>query len=506
MTAFPPGPDELFAEMFAEVQLRRLFPDGKTFPDMEPRAAPSEIMAEWRVRPLESDAEIKAFVSEHFDLPAHPEIDTGQRAAAIGERISELWDSLIVAPTERGPHSSALSLPFPYVIPGGRFREIYYWDSYFTMLGLAVDRQHERVEQMLDNFTSLIERYGHVPNGTRSYFLSRSQPPFFALMTRLSVNRDPAVRRRRLAALRSEHAYWMAGEERLRAPGAEAHVVRLPGGGLLNRYWDALDTPRPESFAEDMAIAARASRPAGEVHRDIRAACESGWDFSSRWLRRSDEMASIQTTSIVPVDLNCLLQITERHMEAECAALGDEAGARHFGDRAERRSAAINQHCWIEAEGRFADWQWVEGAPLPDVTAAVLSPLFAGVATRDQAARVAELVRTRLLAPGGLRTTTVATDQQWDMPNGWAPLQWIAIIGLRRYGEDRLADVIAERWLATVSQVYDATGALLEKYDIENGLPGRGGEYPNQHGFGWTNGVVKALLAGADGQHDMTGV
>jgi alpha,alpha-trehalase len=129
------------------------------------------------------------------------------------------------------------------------------------------------------------------------------------------------------------------------------------------------------------------------------------------------------------------------------------------------------------------------------VTAATLYPLFAGIATQGQADRIGALVERDLLAPGGLRTTTVGTAQQWDVPNGWAPLQWIAITGLRRYGRHALADAIAGRWLATVQALYDTTGALYEKYDIENGRPAGGGEYPNQRGFGWTNGVVKALLA-----------
>ncbi len=492
----PAGPDELFGDLFVAVQTRRLFPDGKTFTDMEPRSSPAEIMAAWRARPLDGNADILAFVTTHFAPPASPEVDAPMPTADVGDYIAALWDSLVVTPQAHGPHSSALPLPYPYVIPGGRFREIYYWDSYFTMLGLAIDGRDLLVDQMIDNFVSLIERYGHIPNGTRSYFLSRSQPPFLAPMTELSANDAPDVRARRLAALRREHAYWMTGAAELAPGSAERHVVRLPDGTLLNRYWDALDTPRPEAYAEDIAIAARSGRPAGEVYRDIRAACESGWDFSSRWLRNSPDMASIQATSLVPVDLNSLLYLTERRIAVESRALGDGEGAERFGALADRRAAAIQAHCWVEAEGRFADWHWGDGMAVTGLTAATLYPLYAGIATPDQAACVAALVECRLLAAGGLRTTAVETGQQWDVPNGWAPLQWIAIAGLRRYGHDALAGEIARRWLATVETSYRASGALYEKYDIETGRPAGGGEYPNQRGFGWTNGVVKALLAG----------
>jgi alpha,alpha-trehalase len=492
---FPPGPDALFGDLFVAVQSRRLFADGKTFPDMEPRAAPADIMHAWRARRIDSDDDLRAFVADHFVPLSDPRATIADHPAEIGDYIAALWDSLLVVPEERGPYSSALPLPCPYVIPGGRFREIYYWDSYFTMVGLAIDGRDALVEQMLDNFVSLIERYGHVPNGTRSYFLSRSQPPFLALMTELSRTAAIDVRQRRLAALRREHDYWMAGQAALAAPGAAMHVVRLDDGAVLNRYWDAFDTPRPEAFAEDSAVAARSDRAAGEVYRDIRAAAESGWDFSSRWLGDQADMATIRTTSIVPVDLNCLLYLSERRIEAECRALGDADGAARYAGLATDRAAAIQRHCWIETDGRFGDWHWPDDQPIAGATAATLYPLFAGIASDEQAARVAALIERDLLAPGGLRTTTIETRQQWDGPNGWAPLQWIAVVGLRRYGHHALADAIAERWLATVQALYAATGALYEKYDIEHGLPAGGGEYPNQQGFGWTNGVVKALLA-----------
>lgn len=497
--AHPLGPDQLFGDLFAAVQLRRLFADGKTFPDMEPLTAPADIVRAWIERQPQSDAELRAFVADHFAVLPDTDGHTQHSPVAIGDYIAALWDDLVVTRQAHGPYSSALPLPSPYVIPGGRFREIYYWDSYFTMLGLAVDGREKLVEAMLDNFVSLIERYGHVPNGTRSYFLSRSQPPFLALMVELSIDPLPAVRARRLKALRLEHAYWMRGATDLASGSAAEHVVRLPEGEVLNRYWDAQDTPRPEAFAEDIEVAARSGRPAGEVYRDIRAAAESGWDFSSRWLRDPADLATIETTALVPVDLNCLLYLSERRIESECRAVGDAAGD-DFAALADHRAAAIQRYCWVAGEGRFADWHWIERRPVAGATAATFFPLFAGVATIDQANAVASLVEAQLLAPGGLRTTTAETAQQWDQPNGWAPLQWIAIIGLRRYGLDALADTIARRWLATVENFYRANGALYEKYDIETGRPAGGGEYPNQQGFGWTNGVVKALLADFDKQ------
>lgn len=489
----PVSPDVLFGDLFVTVQERRLFADGKTFPDMDPLHPPAEIMAAWRRERPQGDAAVRAFVLRNFAPPAEPAVKMPPPGESIDTHIRGLWDGLTRRPVERSTYSSALALPKPYVVPGGRFREIYYWDSYFTMLGLRADGREDLIEDMLDNFTGLVERYGHVPNGTRSYYLSRSQPPFLASMMTLSTNQDPAVRKRRLAALRREHAFWMRGLSCAKPGGACERVVRLPDGAVLNRYWDDSATPRPESYAEDVETARQSSRPPAQVYRDIRAAAESGWDFSSRWLGDGQILATIRTTTLAPVDLNSLLYAQERRIASECAALRDQACAVEFGGIAERRAAAIHKHLWVAAEGRFADWSWTEHKPAAGLSAATLYPLFTGVASPDQAAAVAQTVETKLLAPGGLRTTLASTGQQWDTPNGWAPLQWIGVDGLRRYGFTALADNIAQRWRATVACGYADSGKLLEKYDVEARRPGGGGEYPTQDGFGWTNGVLRAL-------------
>jgi len=270
----------------------------------------------------------------------------------------------------------------------------------------------------------------------------------------------------------------------------------MPDGSLLNRYWDARDTPRDEAYAADVATAeAAAPRPAGEVNRDLRAGAESGWDYGSRFLRDGRTLATIDTTRIVPVDLNSLLWAMERAIARRCRAAGDTACATDFTARAERRKAAIAKYLWLPEEARFADWDRTTRAATPVLSAAALYPLFVGLATPDQAQAVAKTTQAKLLAPGGLRTTLDRTGQQWDAPNGWAPLQWIAVAGLDRYGARDLARTISQRWVATVDAVYRRTGKVVEKYDIEQPGVGGGGEYEVQDGFGWTNGVVAAMMA-----------
>ncbi len=490
-------PADIYGSLYRAIELDHVFPDSKTFADMVPREAPAAILSAYQRENPQGRAAVAAFVARHFREPG----DSGQQKLPMRDHIRALWPVLARPPLAIVPGSSALQLPEAYVVAGGRYQEMYYWDSYFTMLGLKADGEQPLIDAMIADFVSLIARYGHVPNGTRTYYLSRSQPPFLALMMDLSTTHDPGIDRRRLAALKAEHAYWMAGSTCLGAGRACQHVVRMPDGSLLNRYWDARDTPRDESFAEDVATAAAAApRAAVSVDRDLRAGAESGWDYSSRWLKDGRTLATIHTTDIVPIDLNSLMWNLETSISWRCAALGDNACAADYRRMADIRRAAMVKYLWSGSQQRFADWDLSTSASTPAISAAVLYPLFVGLATPEQADATARLVEAKLLAPGGLRTTTVSTGQQWDEPNGWAPLLWIGVQGLDRYGKTAIADDLARRWITTVSSFYACTGRMVEKYDVESGRAGGGGEYPVQDGFGWTNGVTRALLdrPGAD--------
>ena len=484
-------PADVYGPLYEAVQRAKVFPDNKTFVDLIPRDSPEAIMTAFRSEhPRNRDA-LAAFVSKHFRTRE----DAPGSKLTMREHIKSLWAVLAKPPTAVVPGSSSLQLPYAFVVAGGRFGEMYYWDSYFTMLGLKADGEKPLIDSMLGNFVSLVERYGHVPNGTRSYYLTRSQPPFLSLMMDLSDTRDPVLDAQRLRALKTEYAYWMAGADCLGKNASCQHVVKMPDGSLLNRYWDARDSTRDESFTLDVDTAREgAPRPAAEIYRDLRAGAESGWDFSSRWMRDGKQLSTIHTTEIVPIDLNSLLWNLERSIARRCTTIRDAACAAAFERRAEARRSAIGKYLWDGREKRFGDWDISTGRLTPSISAAVLYPLFVGLATADQANETARLTETKLLAPGGLRTTTVGTGEQWDEPNGWAPLLWIAVQGLDRYDHRTLADQLARRWVRTVSGFYDCTGRMVEKYDIESGQAGSGGEYPVQDGFGWTNGVTRALL------------
>jgi alpha,alpha-trehalase len=489
-------PQELFGELFTAVQTAALYPDSKTFADAVPRAAPETILAGYRSERPASLATLRSFVEQHFALPEDPpSVAAPSVERTLSAHIDALWSPLSRTTRSAPRWSSLLPLPKPYVVPGGRFREIYYWDSYFTMLGLAESGRSDLVSDMVEDFAHLIDRYGHVPNGTRTYYLSRSQPPFFFAMVGLLADDPAQAFARYLPQLRREYAFWMEGSPALAAGASHRRVVAMADGAILNRYWDDRDTPRDEAYREDLELARASGRPAAQLFRDIRAAAESGWDFSSRWFADARTMATIVTTEIVPVDLNGLMFGLESAILAGCERAGDAAGAAEFRHRALARRAAIDRYLWNRDAAVYLDYRWTERTPVPRLSAAATYPLFFGCASPEQAAGVAAAVRATLLRSGGLVTTPLATGQQWDAPNGWAPLQWIAVSGFNRYGERQLAESIARQWLRNVGRVYRESGKLVEKYDVLTERGGGGGEYPLQDGFGWTNGVTARLMA-----------
>src|SRR5580698_3512481 len=285
LAGYPEPPQALFQELFVAVQSAAIYADSKDFADAVPKAAPAIVLARYRAAPPDSPLALRDFVDAQFVLPAaaNPAPATPQQES-VTAHIDGLWDPLTRSTTSVPPYASLLPLPKPYVVPGGRFREIYYWDSYFTMLGLDESGRHDLVLDMVDDFAHLIDLYGHVPNGTRTYYLSRSQPPFFFEMVGLLAPEGSGESYARyLSQLRREYAFWMEGEKGLAPGSAHRRVVALPDGAVLNRYWDDRDTPRDESYREDTDLARGSGRKPEEVYRDVRAAAESGWDFGSRW-------------------------------------------------------------------------------------------------------------------------------------------------------------------------------------------------------------------------------
>ncbi len=499
----PEAPDKIYGELFTDIQLGRIFPDNKTFVDCTPKKDPKDIA--YTYKQIKNNPGIrfsmKLFIEDNFATPPPPPaFNYIQKEKDITAHINNLWGALkrdaapVVTKGQEWETGSLLPLPHPYIVPGGRFREIYYWDSYFTMLGLKESGQTEMIENMINNFAHLINTYGHIPNGNRSYYLSRSQPPFFSLMVELLAGiKGDGIYKTYLPALEKEYNYWMD------KTAATKHVVKMPDGSTLNRYYDRDDIPRQESYFEDYTLSSKLPKAAAAaLNRNLRSGAESGWDFSSRWFADEKNIASIQVTDIIPVDLNSLLYNLETVLSKAKKLNGETGPGKLYSTKAYKRWLAIEKYCWNRKEGYYFDYNLKNKAQSKMVTAAGIFPLcFINLYPESMDAKgsgAAKIIRQQLLKDGGIVTTPNNSGQQWDAPNGWAPLQWMMVWGLNRSGQAELARDIATRWTTLNEKVYTNTGKLMEKYNVmDTHLEAGGGEYPSQDGFGWTNGVYLAM-------------
>ncbi len=491
-------PNERFGQLFEQVQLNQVFPDGKTFVDCTPKFTTAQIMANYAAEKDKPDFNLSDFVLAHFEKPVQYasgfKTDTSK---SVSEHINSLWPILTRQPDAADP-GSLIGLPNEYIVPGGRFGEIYYWDSYFTMLGLQAANRTGMIENMVKNFAHIIDTVGFIPNGNRTYFLTRSQPPFFARMVQLlAEQKGENTLVTFLPQLTKEYDYWMDGLTQVNAKNpTHKKVVRLPNGSIMNRYFDKGDFPRAESYREDVETIKESSRPAKQVYSDLRAACESGWDFSSRWFKDPQKLSTIHTTDIIPVDLNALLYNLEMVLAKANALNGSQEIANLYTQKADLRKAALLNICWDKEIGYFQDYDFVAQTFTNIPSLAGMYPLTFQMATADQAKAAAAVIKDKFLMAGGVVSTLTDNGQQWDYPNGWAPLQWMTIEGLRHYEQTALANTIKDRWINLNNKVYKNTGKLVEKYNVvDMTLEAGGGEYPVQDGFGWTNGVLLKLIS-----------
>ncbi len=492
---------QIKSELFNEVQSKHIFDDSKTFPDSIPKKEPENIINDFLSQRKNPNFDLKKFILENFELPQEETVSINlPEKRTMEEHINYLWNYLRRDPhTEINKYSTLIPLKFPYIIPGGRFREIYYWDSYFTMLGLLCNNQIDLCENMINNFSDMIEQFGFIPNGSRVYYLTRSQPPFFSLMINLIGNykNDLNWKLRYLDAIEKEYSFWMNYfDDNLYQNRADKRVALLGNLISLNRYYDEDVTPREESYYEDLNLALNLSEENKKnFYKNIRAAAESGWDFSSRWFKDGNSILTINTIEILPIDLNSILYFTEKFLSELYLQKKETEKGIFYKNKYVLRKEAINKIFWNNKENFYFDFNWIEKKHTNIFSLAALYPLYFKIADNEKAKVVAEKIENSFLKIGGLITTTNLTKQQWDAPNGWAPLQWIGIVGLRNYGFHSLADEIKKRWLNLNKSVFERTGKMFEKYNVlDTTLFAGGGEYPLQDGFGWTNGVAIALM------------
>lgn len=484
-------PETAFPRLFRDVQFRKVFPDDKTFPDCVPKMAPWLINFKYRFWNTEhKPEELKDFVLAHFQLPGVYVDSIGYHDDILGH-IEALSDALLIHSDKQPDKSSLIPLPNDFVIPGGRFREIYYWDTYFTLLGYEALKRNDVVYNVTENMAYLIRKFGFMPNGNRSYYLSRSQPPFFSLIVEMNAQMSgDSMYLHFLPVMETEYSYWT---EKKRGEMMHKHSITLDDTVVLQRYYDNMDVPRVEMFREDVQTYMKNRHivsSEGYFYRNIRTTAESGWDFSSRWMADSSNLATTSTLDILPVDLNCLLFHLEKTLSKAYGLKKDELKAREYAAMAQKRKVFINTYFWDDSAGFYFDYHLKTRIRTGRYTLAAMFPLFMGLADSSQAAMVTAVIRSKFLMHGGLVTSLTHSGQQWDYPNGWAPLQWISIQGLRNFKHSGLADTIKNRWLTLNEAYFRKAHKMVEKYNVvDTTLSPSDGEYPNQDGFGWTNGV-----------------
>ncbi|XP_054825207.1 probable trehalase isoform X2 [Prosopis cineraria] len=438
----------------------------------------------------------------------HPEV----RAWAL--KVHSLWKNLsrrVSSRVKSHPHlHTLLPLPASFVIPGSRFREVYYWDSYWIIRGLLVSKMYKTATAIVTNLISLVDEYGFVPNGARAYYTHRSQPPLLSAMIYeiYSTTGDIELVKRSLPALRKEYEFW----------NSEIHRVTImdPQGctHTLNRYYAMWNKPRPEGSVKDKAFASKVlDVPEKQnFYREVATTAESGWDFSTRWMRDPLEFTSVATTSVIPVDLNAYILGMELNIAFFAKVTGDNSTAHHFLQLSDSRKKALNSVFWDVNMKQWLDYWltdsicqgvqvWEDQQQNHSVFASNFVPLWMEPFYSDSliVGSVVESLKTcGLVRAAGVATSLTNSGQQWDFPNGWPQIQHMIVEGLVRSGLKEAASLgeeIARRWITTNYIAYKKTGVMHEKYNVEHfGEFGGGGIYEPQTGFGWSNGVVLAFL------------
>jgi alpha,alpha-trehalase len=440
-----------------------------------------------------------------------------KRAREFSQGLKRVWLELcrvtpLPSPVSPSDRSSIIPLPHPFFIPGGRFRECYYWDTYWVVKGLLCCDMATSARHCTENLLSLVDRFGFVPNGNRVYYLNRSQPPTLAITVEAVLNHanepDLVWLAKCVPALDQEYKQFI-----------DSHAAMQYDKSITDPlcvYRADSTRPRPESWSEDAATAALSLSLSGEskedypaapqVYAHLAAGAESGWDFSSRWFVHPEAgISSINTTDVVPVCLNSILVATEKALARFHLMLGHKADVERYARAAKARTRALNSVLWNREEKFWCDFNVKQGQSTGRLAASGIYPLWAQCwpdtwTWADANTFVDFFVNdSGLLLHGGVAATAFVSEEQWDYPNSWPPLVDFAVTGLEnlerafpKCGAGEVARNLAERTLLTMHTGWAASGAMHEKYDGSkiDGSRGNGGEYEPQLGFGWTNGVA----------------
>jgi len=501
------------------VQMSNICNDSKTFVDMKMKFDPEIVISNWEKFCKTSKGfakdEVKDFVDKNFDVeseelekwspedwsesPAFNVINL--EAKTFCESLNKMWKLLGRKISEKvrlqQNRFSLIYLPNPFIVPGGRFREVYYWDSYWIIRGLLLSGMKKTARGMIDNLFHLIENIGYVPNGGRIYY-TRSQPPLLSMMVEsfLLTTDDKKWAESKLPLLVKEWKYW-----------EETHSV-LVSGKKMFRYFSMDDTPRPESYREDVNLAKNVeAAKKSHLWRELRSAAESGWDFSSRWFTHvSGSLVDTCVTNVAPVDLNAFLAKSANVIASLYQEMGLDEEAESWMKEQEQLNDAIESLMWDIKDGIWYDIDIDSGLKRRRFNGSNFVPLWTKSFSPDMIEFKASsclnyLQKTLGVDNNSLATTLIVSGEQWDMPNAWPPLEHMLIMGLYNSGLKQAMEEARRLSKARVEkchEIYNKTGHMFEKYNYKTNEEGGGGEYDVQIGFGWTNGMLLDLMCSLD--------
>uniref|UniRef100_A0A0A9Y0X3 Trehalase n=1 Tax=Lygus hesperus TaxID=30085 RepID=A0A0A9Y0X3_LYGHE len=505
------------------VQMSNVFPDCKTFVDMNVKTSIPAIHDAWKTiaaqygdQPVATKTILK-FLQDHFetvegdsqlekwvptDWKPNPKIlekVEDPEYKYFAKELNLLWLKLgrkmnAKVQTESNK-TTLLYVPHGFIIPGGRFRELYYWDTYFILLGLLVCDMFETAKGIIENMVHLLKTHGSIYNGTRLYYQFRSQPPLLLKMVDdyVNVTKDFSMVEKNFRVLEKEILCWETTRRIDISVGGEKYDVF--------RYHCCTPGPRPESYREDIATAEKCSNDEVRMYKyqAIASACESGWDFSSRWFKfkKGSTLQDMHTQEIIPVDLNAFMHMNYEIMKKWATQLKMSDEVKKYTVLSDKIKVAIHDLLWDELDGIWYDRDIRDGSLNKEYVTSNFTPLWTRSFNDEAKVEIAERMLEYYTKynlwkfKGGLPTTMCFSGEQWDWPNSWAPLQLIASQGFRNVGLPVLGFKIASNWVNNNYTGYLKHGVIFEKYDCRRpGMTGFGGEYEEQVGFGWSNGVL----------------
>ncbi|XP_025414013.1 trehalase-like isoform X2 [Sipha flava] len=522
------------SDLLNDVQLSGIYMDSKTFVDKKLKYTESEIIEKYKKLKYNNNGKVPSnssllkFIDENLedgdeleewvppDFNENPSIinrirDQNYKGWAAG--LNHVWKTLarkVKEDVRINPDKySLIWVPNGFIIPGGRFRELYYWDTYWIVNGLLLCDMKYTARGVMDNIISMVEKIGFMPNGGRVYYLNRSQPPMLPLMvlSYYKATNDFDYIKQKISVLESEFQFWM-----------ENRMITFQKNGksyTMARFYAPSQGPRPESYREDYEIAEQyeTKEQKDDFYVRIKSGAETGWDFSSRWFipknqEQRGQLPDIQTGSIIPVDLNSILQVNALMIGTWFDQMGNKSKADKYYRIADDFLNAIQEVMWRPDKGSWFDWDIINNKHREYFFVSNIVPLWTGSYNMSKKAVASSVLGylkdEHIIEPdysvsfNGTPTSMYASSQQWDFPNAWPPLQAFMIQGLDRTHQklaQQVAYNMAEVWLRSNYKGYAEKSMMFEKYDVlAAGETGGGGEYTPQTGFGWTNGVVFEFL------------